>query len=139
MNHYFTISQFARLRGVDINSLRYYERLGILKPAYTDPDTHYRYYDAEQLYMLDTILLCVNLGIPLKQLSTYTDENGNYQNQALFKEGQRRARGKDAGTPRQHALHRPHAEVAIIVSTVVIAYFIQTVSAEISALLDLEH
>lgn len=94
MNHYFTISQFARLRGVDINSLRYYERLGILKPAYTDPDTHYRYYDAEQLYMLDTILLCVNLGIPLKQLSTYTDESGNYQNQALFKEGQRRAREK---------------------------------------------
>lgn len=47
MNHYFTISKFARLRGIDINSLRYYERLGILTPAYTDPHTRYRYYTAE--------------------------------------------------------------------------------------------
>lgn len=39
MNRYFTISRFARLRGIDINSLRYYERLGILKPAWTDPHT----------------------------------------------------------------------------------------------------
>ena len=46
MNRYFTISKFARLRGIDINSLRYYERLGILIPAYTDPHTRYRYYTA---------------------------------------------------------------------------------------------
>ena len=71
MNHYFTISKFARLRGIDINSLRYYERLGILTPAYVDPRTRYRYYAPEQLSVLDMILLCINLGIPLKQLAAY--------------------------------------------------------------------
>lgn len=91
MNHHLTISRFAQLRGIDINSLRYYEKLGILTPAHTDPRTRYRYYDVEQLYMLDAILLCVNLGIPLKQLADYRDASGNYQSVALFNEGRRRA------------------------------------------------
>lgn len=94
MNHYFTISKFARLRGIDINSLRYYERLGILAPAYTDPHTRYRYYTAEQLSLLDMILLCINLGVPLKELKAYFDESGRFQNRALFEEGKRRTQEK---------------------------------------------
>lgn len=94
MNHYFTISKFARLRGIDINSLRYYERLGILTPAYTDPHTRYRYYTAEQLSLLDMILLCINLGVPLKELKAYFDESGRFQNRALFEEGKRRTQEK---------------------------------------------
>lgn len=85
MNRYFTISRFARLRGIDINSLRYYERLGILKPAWTDPHTRYRYYTAEQLSILDMILLCINLGVPLKELKAYFDENGRFQNRACLR------------------------------------------------------
>lgn len=94
MNYYFTISRFARLRGIDINSLRYYERLGILIPAYTDPRTRYRYYTAEQLSDLDMILLCINLGIPLKRLTSYMDENGSFRGRALFEEGKRMAEEK---------------------------------------------
>lgn len=94
MNRYFTISKFARLRGIDINSLRYYERLGILIPAYTDPHTRYRYYTAEQLSILDMILLCINLGVPLKELKAYFDESGRFQNRALFEEGKRRTKEK---------------------------------------------
>ena len=67
-----TISQMAKLRNININSLRYYEKLGILKPAYTDPQSKYRYYTLEQLHMLDIILLCISLDIPLKQLSQFT-------------------------------------------------------------------
>ncbi len=94
MNRYFTISRFARLRGIDINSLRYYERLGILKPAWTDPHTRYRYYTAEQLSILDMILLCINLGVPLKEMKAYFDENGRFQNRALFEEGKRSTQDK---------------------------------------------
>lgn len=94
MNRYFTISKFARLRGIDINSLRYYERLGILVPAYTDPRTRYRYYTVEQLSALDMILLCINLGVPLRELKGYFDESGRFQNRALFEEGKRRTQEK---------------------------------------------
>ena len=67
-----TISQLAKLRNVNINSLRYYEKLGILCPVYIDPETRYRYYALEQLHMLDIILLCIDLNIPLKSLSQFT-------------------------------------------------------------------
>ena len=37
MDGYLTIGDFAKLRNVDRKSLRYYERIGALIPAYTDP------------------------------------------------------------------------------------------------------
>ena len=65
MKNYFLISEFAKLRDININSLRYYEKLGLLKPAYVEERTGYRYYSAEQVSVLNKILLCINLGIPL--------------------------------------------------------------------------
>lgn len=40
MRKYLTISEFAELRNVNINSLRYYEKLKILLPAWVDPQTN---------------------------------------------------------------------------------------------------
>ena len=68
MDNYFLISEFAKLRDININSLRYYEKLGILRPAYVDEKNGYRYYSAEQLPLLNNIILCVQLGIPLKEM-----------------------------------------------------------------------
>lgn len=87
MSNYFMISEFARLRDININSLRYYEKLGLLKPAYIDEETNYRYYSAEQVPVLNKILLCINLGIPLKEMVTYIDEDGNLQSQKLLERG----------------------------------------------------
>lgn len=87
MKNYFLISEFAKLRGININSLRYYEKLGILKPAYIDEKTGYRYYSAEQLTLLNKIILCIQLGISLKEMATYIDENGNLQSQKLLERG----------------------------------------------------
>lgn len=89
MKRRFTISEFAKLRQININSLRYYEKLGLLKPAYVDPQTGYRYYNAEQLPVLDTILLCIDLRIPLKDLTNYIDEHGVLYSQQLFEHAKR--------------------------------------------------
>jgi len=75
------------LRDININSLRYYEKLGILRPAYVDEKTGYRYYSAEQLPLLNNIILCVQLGIPLKEMATYIDGEGNLQSQKLLEQG----------------------------------------------------
>ena len=87
MDNYFLISEFAKLRDININSLRYYEKLGILKPAYVDEKTSYRYYSAEQLPLLNNIILCVQLGIPLKEMAAYIDGEGNLQSQKLLEQG----------------------------------------------------
>lgn len=87
MKNYFTISEFAKLRGININSLRYYEKLGLLKPAYIDENNGYRYYSAEQVSILNKIILCIQLGIPLKEMVEFLDEEGNLQSQKLLEKG----------------------------------------------------
>jgi MerR family transcriptional activator of bmr gene len=82
------ISEFASLRNININSLRYYEKLGILVPAYIDPVSGYRYYAAEQLLILDNILLFINLGLPLKDLKEkYMAPNGELNTQHALEDG----------------------------------------------------
>ena len=87
MKNYFTISEFAKLRDININSLRYYEKLGLLKPAYIDERNGYRYYSAEQLSLLNKIILCIQLGIPLKEMIGFLDADGNLESQKLLERG----------------------------------------------------
>lgn len=84
---YLTIGDFAKLRNVDRKSLRYYERIGALIPAYIDPQTKYRYYKLDQLVDLDTILLCLELGIPLKDAVNYKNQDGTLDILQLFNDG----------------------------------------------------
>lgn len=89
MKKYFTVSEFAGLRNVNLNSLRYYEKIGVLKPARVDERTGYRYYTADQLVILDAIMLCINAGIPLKALTGYIENGEIFQNKELFEESKR--------------------------------------------------
>lgn len=93
MEGYFTISEFAKLRNININSLRYYEKIGVLFPAHIDPSTKYRYYSAEQLLILDTLPWCIDIGIPLKDLKQYQDHN-KIMGPKLFEDGRRIAMQK---------------------------------------------
>lgn len=87
MKNYFTISEFAKLRDININSLRYYEKLGLLKPAFIDENNGYRYYSAEQVTLLNKIILCIQLGISLKEMVGFLDEDGNLEAQKLLERG----------------------------------------------------
>lgn len=89
MDKYFTISEFAKLRNININSLRYYEKIGVLKPCYVDEKNGYRYYSPEQVPVLDVILLCINFGMPLKELTNYINSDEMIDNKELFETGKR--------------------------------------------------
>lgn len=94
MKEYLTIGEVSRMKGVGIKSLRYYDRIGILKPAYTNPKTGYRYYSIEQMLMLDMILLCLGLDIPLKEMQEYMDEESHLDVKSLLEDGRRKAEEK---------------------------------------------
>lgn len=94
MDNYLTIGEFAKLRNIDRKSLRYYERIGALIPAYTDPSTKYRYYTTDQLVDLDTILMCLELGIPLKQATQYRNDEGTLDTLKLFNDGKHKVNEK---------------------------------------------
>lgn len=91
MKKLFMIKEFAKLRNVHVNSLLYYEKLGLLKPAYINPATNYRYYSAEQLPTLDMIIMCIQLEIPLKEMKSYIDQDGNLDFQEFLLHGQKLA------------------------------------------------
>ena len=43
------IGRFARLTGLTVRAVRHYGELGLLEPAYIDPDTGYRYDAPDQV------------------------------------------------------------------------------------------
>ncbi len=87
MKGYLSIGAVSKRKGVSIKSLRYYDRIGVLRPAYINKDTNYRYYKEEQLYLLDAISLCIELGIPLRDFEKYRDAHGNFNLQELLYDG----------------------------------------------------
>jgi hypothetical protein len=58
----FKIGDFSRLSLVSVKALRYYDELGLLKPARVDEFTGYRYYSASQLTRLNRILAMKDMG-----------------------------------------------------------------------------
>lgn len=83
-NELLSIGEVAHLKGVGIKALRYYERIGILRPAYVNPETGYRYYAPRQMNELDAIISCVQLGVPLKELTDYVSDSGVMDMSALL-------------------------------------------------------
>ena len=86
-----SIGELARMKGVGVKSLRYYESIGIFRPAFVDPSSGYRYYSLNQLMDLDAITTCIELGIPLKELRDYIEPSGMLDLTALLERGRRRA------------------------------------------------
>lgn len=69
------IGDLSRLAQVSVKTLRYYGDLGLLKPAWIDRYTGYRYYAAEQLERLNHILALKDLGFSLEQIRDLLNES----------------------------------------------------------------
>lgn len=65
---YLSIGQMAKINNISIPTLRFYDSIRILQPCYTDPQTHYRYYDVKQNARLDMIQYMEELGMELKEI-----------------------------------------------------------------------
>lgn len=86
-----SIGEVSRMKGVSPKSLRYYEQLGILTPAYVDPHSGYRYYAMNQMIVVDVIITCIELDIPLKSLADYVTESGSLDIASLLAKGRAKA------------------------------------------------
>ena len=62
-----SISQVAKLTGVSIRTLQYYDEIGLLKPSELTA-AGYRMYDDNTLQILQQILFFKELGFPLKEI-----------------------------------------------------------------------
>lgn len=74
---YITIGELSKLTGVNAKSLRYYERIGVLTPAYVNPENEYRYYRYSQIQLVSSIQFFVEMDIPLTELHQFINgKNG---------------------------------------------------------------
>ena len=63
----YTVKKLAKLSGVTERALRWYDEIGLLKPAYYG-ENGYRYYGGDELLLLQQILFYRELGIPLGEI-----------------------------------------------------------------------
>lgn len=77
MKKYFTIGETATLNGISIKALRHYDGIGLLKPAYIDNSTNYRYYTYDQFPYIDKIKRYQSIGMPLKNIKDFFDSQDN--------------------------------------------------------------
>lgn len=70
---WLTIGQMAKLNGVSQQTLRFYDKMGLLSPVYRGEDNRYRYYNIRQSAVLDIIQYMKSLGISLKDIKHQLD------------------------------------------------------------------
>ena len=71
----FRIGEFSQIAQVPTSQLRYYDEIGLLKPAQIDEWTNYRYYSVTQLPRLNRILALRELGLSLEQIRRLLDDD----------------------------------------------------------------
>lgn len=78
----YTVKRLAELSGVTVRTLHHYDRIGLLHPAYLG-DNNYRYYDEEQLLILQQILFYRELGMSLDDIKRILKSSGFSKIKAL--------------------------------------------------------
>jgi DNA-binding transcriptional MerR regulator len=64
----YKISDFAKTKNIDTQTLRYYDKIGLLKPNFVDQNSKYRYYTTDQFMMVDIIKFNKLLGLSLEEI-----------------------------------------------------------------------
>jgi len=77
MNARYRIGEFADLSGVSAKTLRFYDEIGVLRPASVDSRTGYRLYLPQQLEDLASILALKSLGMSLAQVRELNGKRGS--------------------------------------------------------------
>lgn len=68
METYFSVGEISKLTNVPIQTLRYYDKMGLLKPAYINEQNNYRYYSVNQFIKIDLLKQCKLIGLSLKEI-----------------------------------------------------------------------
>lgn len=78
----YTVSELAKLAGVSVRTLHWYDEIGLLRPQ-TITQAGYRMYGAAQVDALQSILFYRALGVPLKQVAALLAANAQSRAQTL--------------------------------------------------------
>ncbi|MEG0832180.1 MAG: MerR family transcriptional regulator, partial [Acidaminococcaceae bacterium] len=86
MRTIFSIGETAKIHHISKQSLIFYDKIGLLKPATINQDNGYRYYSLEEFAVLDIILFLKTLNVPLEAIKTYLTERTLDKSLAFFEQ-----------------------------------------------------
>lgn len=67
---HFTTGEFARLFGINKQTLFYYDKIGIFSPAFT-AENGYRYYSFTQLETFEVLMMLRELQVPVREIQDH--------------------------------------------------------------------
>lgn len=70
---YLNVNDLATLFGLNVQTLHYYDKTGIFKPNYRDPQNGYRKYRFDQIYKLASIRYMRKLGYSIEAVRDFQD------------------------------------------------------------------
>jgi DNA-binding transcriptional MerR regulator len=73
----YLIGEFSDLSGVSTKTLRFYDEIGLLRPASVDARTGYRRYRSQQLEELASVLALKSLGLSLGDVRNQLSKGGS--------------------------------------------------------------
>lgn len=86
MKKFFSIGEAAKLAGMTTETLRHYDRIGLVCPHKKDEWTKYRYYTEDEIVRLNTVHALRCMDLPLNEIKTVLELN-DFQKIVEFLEG----------------------------------------------------
>lgn len=75
MKDYFSIGEAAKEVNVTSETLRHYDRIGLVKPERKDEKTKYRYYTRQDIVRLNTVRALQQMDLPLQEIKQVLEYN----------------------------------------------------------------
>lgn len=111
MKKEYTVSEAARAADMTCETLRHYDRIGLVRPGRKDPHTRYRYYTEQDVVRLRTVRALQDMDLPLKRIREVLQLDDPAQIAAFFTQAERMADEKIAGLERsRERIRRARAE-----------------------------
>lgn len=71
----YKVSDFSKICGLSIDTIKHYETIGLLHPSYVDDINNYRFYAATKIVEVQKIQMLKDAGCSLKEIKDHLDSN----------------------------------------------------------------
>ncbi len=94
MEEFLSISKTAKIVGMTSETLRHYDRIGLVKPSKIDEWTNYRYYSSQDIVRLSTIKALQCMGLSLEKIKEILELKDFSKIVELLRQAENRAEEK---------------------------------------------
>lgn len=96
MKKYFSIGEAAKAAHTTAETLRHYDRIGLVKPSKKDGWTQYRYYTEQDIVRVNTVRALQLMDLPLQEIKKVLEYDDLEKIIAFFEQAEKRADEKIA-------------------------------------------